>query len=184
MKNSKKNKKLIKSLELESSVVLEKAFLFFLFSRKHDKYSEKILYDCFQESYNINDIRIQPSNMSLLHIACYRNDLKLLEDILKLGGDINAQKSDGSTALHIASKSGNKNILKVLYNYGVDINVVDNYGDNAIDLAEKNNDNDTVKDLICYSEYFNSKDNIYSFWNLAAYRGDINLVKFYLKILI
>ena len=51
---------------------------------------------------------------SSLHLACDREDLKLVEEILQKGGGHNLPNFDGDTPLHIACQRGNLAIVELL----------------------------------------------------------------------
>ncbi|KAL2897800.1 Potassium channel AKT1 [Bienertia sinuspersici] len=64
------------------------------------------------------------------HYACYaieQDDLGLLQEIVRHGGDVTLPKRDGSTPLHAAVTDGNTSIVKFLLEQGAD---VDKYDDN------------------------------------------------------
>lgn len=69
--------------------------------------------------------------------AAERNDLKLLQNIVKLGGDVTRPKINGSTALHVAVCEGNIEMVKFLLGQGADIDKVDEHGWTPKDLAEQ-----------------------------------------------
>ncbi|KAK7260861.1 hypothetical protein RIF29_27160 [Crotalaria pallida] len=60
--------------------------------------------------------------------AVEQNNLKLLKDIVKYGGDVTRSKSNGSTALHAAVCEGNVEIVKFLIEQGADIDKQDANG--------------------------------------------------------
>ncbi|CAL0323168.1 unnamed protein product [Lupinus luteus] len=65
------------------------------------------------------------------HFACIaveQNNLELLKNIVKYGGDVTRPKSNGSTALHAAVCEGNVEIVKFLIEEGADIDKQDTSG--------------------------------------------------------
>lgn len=65
------------------------------------------------------------------HFACFaveQNNLELLKDIVKYGGDVTRSKSNGTTALHAAVCEGNIEIVKFLLDQGADIDRQDANG--------------------------------------------------------
>ncbi|XP_043725377.1 potassium channel AKT1-like [Telopea speciosissima] len=60
--------------------------------------------------------------------AVEQNDLNLLKDIVRYGGDVKLPKSNGTTALHVAVCEGNAEIVKFLLDHGADIDRLDVQG--------------------------------------------------------
>ncbi|XP_042489812.1 potassium channel AKT1-like [Macadamia integrifolia] len=74
------------------------------------------------------------------HFACTaveQNDLNLLKDIVRYGGDVKLPKSNGTTALHVAVCEGNAEIVKFLLDHGADIDRPDAQGWTPRDLADQ-----------------------------------------------
>ncbi|XP_031096572.1 potassium channel AKT1-like isoform X1 [Ipomoea triloba] len=69
--------------------------------------------------------------------AAEQNNLELLREILRRGGDVTLPRSNGSTALHVAVCEGNVEIVKYLLGQGADIYKADSYGWTPRDLAEQ-----------------------------------------------
>ncbi|XP_043701332.1 potassium channel AKT1-like [Telopea speciosissima] len=69
--------------------------------------------------------------------AVEQNDLNLLKDIVRYGGDVKLPKSNGSTALHIAVCEGNNEIVEFLLNHGADIDRPDAQGWTPRSLADQ-----------------------------------------------
>uniref|UniRef100_A0A7N0V356 Potassium channel n=1 Tax=Kalanchoe fedtschenkoi TaxID=63787 RepID=A0A7N0V356_KALFE len=73
------------------------------------------------------------------HYACVaaeQNDLSLLKDIIKYGGDVTLPNCWGTTALHAAVSEGNIEIVKFLMDQGADVDKQDVHGWTPRDLAE------------------------------------------------
>lgn len=70
-------------------------------------------------------------------IAAEQNNLKLLREILHLGGDVTRPNNNGSTALHVAVCEGNIEIVKFLLEQGASVDKPDEHGWTAKDLAEQ-----------------------------------------------
>ncbi|XP_050283173.1 potassium channel AKT1-like [Quercus robur] len=68
--------------------------------------------------------------------AAEQNNLKLLKEIIRLGGDVMRSKSNGTTALHIAVCEGNTEIVRFLLDKGADIDKPDSDGWTPRALAE------------------------------------------------
>ncbi|XP_021738013.1 potassium channel AKT1-like [Chenopodium quinoa] len=65
------------------------------------------------------------------HYACYaveQDDLELLQNIVRHGGDVTLPKSDGTTPLHAAVTNGNVAIVRFLLEHGADIDKHDKDG--------------------------------------------------------
>ncbi|KAA8535042.1 hypothetical protein F0562_030045 [Nyssa sinensis] len=69
--------------------------------------------------------------------AAEQNNLKLLKEIVRHGGDVRRPKSNGSTALHVAVCEGNIDIVKFLLGQGADIDKPDYHGWSPRDLADQ-----------------------------------------------
>ena len=85
---------------------------------------------------NYHSISKLPAGFTALHLACVRNDHKLVQLLLKYC-PVNVVDSVGNTPLHIAAKGGNFFLMKTLLDNldsGVDEFVNDN-GDSALHLA-------------------------------------------------
>ncbi|KAL8237023.1 hypothetical protein R6Q59_018104 [Mikania micrantha] len=70
-------------------------------------------------------------------IAAEQNNLDLLNQIIRYGGDVTRARNDGSTALHVAVCEGNIEIVKFLLDQGASIDQQDHHGWTARDLAEQ-----------------------------------------------
>ncbi|KAF8035929.1 hypothetical protein BT93_C1835 [Corymbia citriodora subsp. variegata] len=65
------------------------------------------------------------------HFACLaveQNNLELLKDIVKYGGDVTLPTSNGTTPLHTAVSEGNIEIVQFLLDQGADVDKPDGYG--------------------------------------------------------
>ncbi|KAJ4958146.1 hypothetical protein NE237_025257 [Protea cynaroides] len=74
------------------------------------------------------------------HFACTaveENDMKLLKDIVRYGGDVKQPRSNGTTALHIAVCEGNVEIVKFLLDHEADIDMPDAQGWTPRNLADQ-----------------------------------------------
>uniref|UniRef100_A0A2N9HEC5 Potassium channel n=1 Tax=Fagus sylvatica TaxID=28930 RepID=A0A2N9HEC5_FAGSY len=69
--------------------------------------------------------------------AAEQNNLKLLKEIIRCGGDVMHCKTNGATALHIAVSEGNTEIVKFLLDQGADIDKPDFDGWTPRALAEQ-----------------------------------------------
>ncbi|KAL5768942.1 hypothetical protein ACOSP7_015491 [Xanthoceras sorbifolium] len=74
------------------------------------------------------------------HFACTaaeQNNLSLLKDIVRYGGDVTRPRNNGSTALHVAVSEDNVEIVKFLLKQGADIDKPDMHGWTPKDLADQ-----------------------------------------------
>ncbi|KAK4391790.1 Potassium channel AKT1 [Sesamum angolense] len=78
--------------------------------------------------------------------AAEQNNLELLKDIVRFGGDVSKPKNNGCTALHVAVCEGNIEIVKFLLDQGANIELGDENGWTARDLAEQQGHED-IKEL-------------------------------------
>lgn len=83
------------------------------------------------------------------HLACLaveQNNLELLKEIVKYGGDVTQPKrSNGITALHMAVCDGNIEIVKLLVQQGADIDKPDNLGWTPRTLADHQGHEDIIE---------------------------------------
>ncbi|XP_057768269.1 potassium channel AKT1 isoform X2 [Salvia miltiorrhiza] len=75
-----------------------------------------------------------------------QNNLDLLKEIVRRGGDITRPKSNGCTALHVAVCEGNIEMVRFLLDQGADVYKGDENGWTARDLAEQQG-HDEIKEL-------------------------------------
>ncbi|KAL9247847.1 hypothetical protein vseg_021232 [Gypsophila vaccaria] len=82
--------------------------------------------------------------------ACYaveQDDLEMLKDIVRYGGNVTLAASNGSTALHAAVSNGNLTIVKFLLKQGADVDQTDMYGSTPRKLADYHA-NEEIKALL------------------------------------
>ncbi|RWV95542.1 hypothetical protein BHE74_00042498 [Ensete ventricosum] len=121
------------SADSEGSVPLWEAIL-----GKHEQVV-KLLID--------NGAQLSPGDMG--HFACTaaaQNSIELLEDIIRYGGDVKAEKKDGSTALHRAVCEGNLRLAEFLIQHGADMDKPDHHGWTPRSLADQQG-HDEIKAL-------------------------------------
>ncbi|KAK6126799.1 hypothetical protein DH2020_039447 [Rehmannia glutinosa] len=78
--------------------------------------------------------------------AAEQNNLELLKEIVRHGGDVTQPKNNGPTALHVAVSEGNIEIVKFLLDQGANIDKGDENGWTARDYAEQQGHED-IKEL-------------------------------------
>lgn len=79
-------------------------------------------------------------------VAAEQNNLNLLKEIARLGGDVTAPRNNGTTALHVAVSEDNLEIVEFLLNKGSDIDKPDIHGWTPRDLADQQG-HDQIKQL-------------------------------------
>lgn len=83
------------------------------------------------------------------HFACTaveQNNLDLLKNIVRYGGDVTLPNSNGHTALHTAVSDGNVEIVKFLLEQGADIDKPDTHGWTPRTMAEQQS-HEEIRDL-------------------------------------
>lgn len=95
-----------------------------------------------REETSVGDI----SNITLFH-ASQNGDLKIVEQCLKCGIDVNMVDDFGWTALMCASGAGHLDIVRLLTQHGADLKTCDQGGNNALSIATKSKRYSVVKFL-------------------------------------
>jgi len=73
---------------------------------------------------------------TLLHLACNKGNLEVVEFLIEKGADIEAVNSGGFTPLQIASSRGQREVVELLINKGSNINAINQKMDmTALDLT-------------------------------------------------
>ena len=63
-----------------------------------------------------------------LHFAAYKNEIAMVQRLLRMGAPINAESDDGVQAIHLAAKSGSIEVLAALIAAGANVNCRDYKG--------------------------------------------------------
>lgn len=82
-----------------------------------------------------------------LMAAVYKNEIEIVQYLLKSKANVNLADANGTTPLHYAIIMRNEPIIKLLMEANADVNVEDNRGKNAIDYAAMTN-NESIITLI------------------------------------
>jgi ankyrin repeat protein len=121
------------------------------------------------------------NNCELLHAAVEKGYLKVVEEFLKYGIDVNMlykRKYRSYTLLHVATKTKQEEVAKLLISYGADVNAQDKTGKTAIFYAAENADLKIAKLLL------NNKANIQDYPEIlydAVMKGCRKIVKVLLQ---
>lgn len=78
-----------------------------------------------------------------LHDAVLNENLKLVREFIRLGGDINAEDNNGQSAMHFLvkefdEKTGYQEIFDDLIRAGINLDAIDNDGNTALNIAISN----------------------------------------------
>jgi hypothetical protein len=90
--------------------------------------------------------------------AAQKGDLKLVQDLLEKGAEVNAGDEHGRTALMAASEEGRLDVVKLLQEQGADVNARDETGVTAVMKACANGHLGVVKELLKGGTNVNTKD--------------------------
>lgn len=115
----------------------------------------------------------------LLHYAIRAGDLRLVQDLLLMGSDVEKKDNYNMRALHVAAKAGELEIFKCLLENKADISAVTKTGFSAYLLAAKHGHLSIVQflvenNLVQINELLNGVTALY----YAADRGQVNIVKY------
>ncbi|XP_075474327.1 potassium channel AKT1 isoform X1 [Primulina tabacum] len=88
-------------------------------------------------------------------LAAEQNNLDLIKEIIRCGGNVTRPRSNGNTALHVSVGEGNVEIVKFLLEHGADIDKQDENGWSPRDLADQQG-HDDIKQL--FESYKSSND--------------------------
>ena len=78
----------------------------------------------------------------------FSDDIKIVQEAIAEGADLNAKNEFGLTALMQASIIKNKEIAKLLINMKADLNVKNNYGNTALNVASMDNERLEITKLL------------------------------------
>ncbi|KAM4013052.1 NF-kappa-B inhibitor alpha [Anomaloglossus baeobatrachus] len=88
-----------------------------------------------------------------LHLASINGFLAIVEDLIRLGADVNAQEpSNGRTALHLAVDKQNVDLVFLLLKYNADVNRVTYQGHSACQLTWGRNNLQIQQHLLSLTE--------------------------------
>ena len=105
--------------------------------RKKYRYNSKVDNGCIFEGNFVEDldINLQKRDETMLSNASYRNNVKCVGMLIKLGASIDIKDKGGGTALMAACFRGNSQCVKLLIDAGADVNVENNRGLTALTIS-------------------------------------------------
>jgi ankyrin repeat protein len=110
--------------------------------RGYRQWYGKIVENLLQYGYTVNPEDV--NNCELLHAAVEKGYLKIVEDLLKCGVDVNMlykpTYGTGYMPLHVATRSHQEEVAKLLITYGADVNAQDETGKTPVFYATVNAD--------------------------------------------
>ncbi|BFU23269.1 Rab GTPase activating protein, putative [Entamoeba histolytica HM-1:IMSS-B] len=89
-----------------------------------------------------------------IYIACRRNNLKLLEKLIKYGGNVNIQNNKGITPLMVACFYMNLEMINLLIKAGANIDTVDSDKSNCLHYMAKSKNLNKITNFGAYFDYF------------------------------
>jgi ankyrin repeat protein len=104
------------------------------------------------------DTELFKTNVYYYSYYNFRNYWKV-QDLIKEGADVNAQKSDGNTLLHFAARNNNRDLTKLLLYLNARTDIKNNKGKTPLDLASERRSSET-KDILlnpAFDAYFYAK---------------------------
>lgn len=75
----------------------------------------------------------------LLHLAIEKDDLGVVQSLLRFRIDVMHEDGEGHRTIHVAAQYGNSSIVKAVINAGSPINIVDGRGIGALHMCLENN---------------------------------------------
>lgn len=82
------------------------------------------------------DVKLQVAGKTALHVACERGTLKMVEDLIRHGADVNARTPKGRSPMHCLAECSpldpDARVVNVLLAHGANINAQDSQGMTAL----------------------------------------------------
>lgn len=85
-----------------------------------------------------------------LHFAAFYRDLPLLDRLIKMGADVNAQNASGETALHYAAGGNHFQVMRMLLENGADPDIETEYSETPGAWAMSSQKSEGVELLVKY----------------------------------
>ncbi|XP_008216084.1 ankyrin-1-like [Nasonia vitripennis] len=147
--------------------------------------------DLLLSSDYVNGVNVLDNDrFSHLHIACIRNNLRIVEQFIDFGVDINdtvnftSKEWAGYTPLHFAVENKSQSVVELLVRHGANLSIKNAKAMTPLHLAVQKQ-NDTIVDLILSSKnvaIFNPVDNYgLSHFHIACMKKHLSAVKKFLQ---
>ena len=133
-------------------------------NKEKEKESDNILKNVFKKIKNGNPFKTKYKNITntegntLLHLACYENNVEIVRFLLKNGADINKEDKNGFTPLYLACYENNVEIVRLLLEKDADINKEDKDGNTPLHVACYENNVEIVRLLLEKDADINKED--------------------------
>ena len=111
------------------------------------------------------------SDDTTMFAAARRGNVKVVEDILSRGVDVNVTDQVGETALFAAVKGGNLRVVEALFGHGVDVNTTNMQGQTALFAAIESGNVEVVQALLSHGVEVNVTDHVGQTVLFAAEKG-------------
>lgn len=108
---------------------------------------------------DVNTFNLDTDQTGLM-TAAYLDSLKCLNELIRLGADINLKNKSGKTAIYFAAHWDNDQAVKFLLLAGADHTIKSNDGLSALDVAIKNKSEKTSKLISEFSQAMNEKSSL------------------------
>jgi len=92
-----------------------------------------------------------------LLLAVEDSDIEIIDELVKLGADVNVKDDNGKTALMDAAHEGEIDVVETLIKYNVDVSLTDRSGFSALHASVLSKNKDVVKVILekCSEESIN-----------------------------
>jgi len=131
------------------------------------------------ELANNNHLQIEFYSQTPLHLAAYIGHVNAVKALIDVGANKDSIRYDGLTPVFLASQNGHVDVVKALIEAGANLNPTTTTGLSPLYMAVLNEHQDVWELLIQAGADINqalTEDNTTPLW-VAAYKGDLNLVK-------
>ncbi|XP_011496256.1 PREDICTED: ankyrin-1-like, partial [Ceratosolen solmsi marchali] len=154
-----------------------------------------------RKNYEMVDLILSSSNIGVInstdtdefshfHISCIRNNVKVVENFLNHGIDMNgrvnflAKQWPGYTPLHFAVYYHNLNVLKLLLKYNADVTIKNAEGLTPLHLALRMHDDIIIDFILSSDNHKNSNpidENGLTHFHIACMKNHLKAVENFLK---
>lgn len=118
-----------------------------------------------------------------LHWACRKDDIALIERLLKAGADVNARRhGTNMTPIWLAAREGHEEVVQYLLDQGAEVDVQDENFGSSLHAAAEDGSTSVVRQLLDHSANVNLTGGLHRRpLNAAAYYGHIEVVQLLLQ---